>query len=309
MKYTSIDRVFAKLRRDRGNLQGIGESDIIEWVGEALEFMGAVSQYEEAVSFIEIKNHQAYLPYGYIEIIQVANNHCWEDKCNICVTNVLDEEEEVLEEIGVPIDCEGKPITQYDMAYYRPFIDFRYKGEAFNSSRLYNTCFTPIRPATNTIHDNCVNCRDEYRIIRGEVIRTSFKEGQIAVSYYRQVLDENGYPMIPDHTSVLEAIVAYIDYKLAKREVYTNKQGAYSKKREAENDWHWYCNQAKNKLFMPKNLDDWQNLLDQTHRLIHDKHAYYSFFGKINLPEYRAFNDPDYRNTHHNYFRGQKSHI
>ncbi len=58
--YTSIDRIFNKLERDFGS--EFNEGDVIEWTGEALEAIGAVKQYEEAVAYIKVVNHQISLP-------------------------------------------------------------------------------------------------------------------------------------------------------------------------------------------------------------------------------------------------------
>ena len=58
LQYTTLDRIIAKLYRDLG-LEEISETDIVEWSGEALEAIGAITLYEEAVAFIEIENHQA----------------------------------------------------------------------------------------------------------------------------------------------------------------------------------------------------------------------------------------------------------
>ena len=63
LQYVSADRIIAKLYRDLG-LEELNETDIIEQIGEALEAIGAITLYEEAVAFIEIENHQADLPNG-----------------------------------------------------------------------------------------------------------------------------------------------------------------------------------------------------------------------------------------------------
>ena len=61
--YISVDRVLAKLYRELG-VEDLNEIDIIEQIGEALEAIGSITLYEEAVAFIEIENHQADLPSG-----------------------------------------------------------------------------------------------------------------------------------------------------------------------------------------------------------------------------------------------------
>ena len=72
--YTSVNTILSKFNRDlRGN--DISESDIIEWTGEALGFMKIVEIQEEALAFLEVRNHQAELPDGFQNIIQIARNN------------------------------------------------------------------------------------------------------------------------------------------------------------------------------------------------------------------------------------------
>ena len=87
-EYTSVDTIFAKFSRDlRGT--DLHESDIIEWIGEALGFMNVVEIQEEAIAFIEVKNHKAELPNNFKSVIQVAKYNGWKgpedclSPCNI----------------------------------------------------------------------------------------------------------------------------------------------------------------------------------------------------------------------------------
>ena len=89
LQYTTLDRVLSKIYRDLG-VEEISETDVVEWSGEALEFIGAITLYEEAVAFIEIENHQADLPNGLHSIIQVARNNKWvKSTKDICPANVV----------------------------------------------------------------------------------------------------------------------------------------------------------------------------------------------------------------------------
>ena len=44
LQYTTLDRILSKLYRDLG-LEEISETDVVEWAGEALEAIGAVTLY------------------------------------------------------------------------------------------------------------------------------------------------------------------------------------------------------------------------------------------------------------------------
>ncbi len=313
--YVSVNRILGKLRRDYGSLESINESDVIEWTAEALQAIGAITLYEEAVAFIEVSNHQASLPNGLHAIVQMARNTCWDDikQCGLCPSDIITAAEVVEEStpLPVPIDCNGKPIQEYELAYYRPYFDLRDETGYYTSSYLYNNCFTPIRlsnhsffntivcsPTEDAIYDGTGT--DEYTIINGDIIRFSFEKGQIVLSYVRQLLDEDGYPMIPDHFAYTTAITKYVLMKLMEREFYANRDGSVAKLGKAEQDWHWYCKQARNRAMMPKGVDAWQNILEQRQYMLPRVNRYYGFFGKMSRPESRKFNDPDFRN----YFRG-----
>ena len=75
-RYVSIYRILDKLRRDL-RMDELSVSDVIEWSAEALEAIGAVTQYEDAIAFIEIKNYTCCIPNGTYQIKQVARNNCF----------------------------------------------------------------------------------------------------------------------------------------------------------------------------------------------------------------------------------------
>lgn len=321
-QYVSIYKILSKLRRDLGFTQGINESDVIEWSAEALEAIGAITLYEEAVAFIEVSNHQAALPNGLHAIVQIARNTCWDDakQCGVCPSDVI-ATSTVTDPLGTPkpsipvaLNCEGEPINEYELAYYRPYFDMRDETGYYTSSYLFNNCWSIIRLSNHSFFNSlvCSNPNQEklyaegsgmfaeYSIIGGDTLRFSFEKGQIVLSYVRQQVDENGYPMIPDHFSYTTAITKYIIYKMMEREFYSNRDGSATKLQKAEQDWHWYCKQARNRAMMPKGVDQWQNIMEQRQYLLPRNTRYYGFFGKMSRPESRKFDDPDFRN----YFRG-----
>jgi len=326
-KYISLDRIFAKLSRDLP-IDSINESDVVEWAGEALEAIGAVSMYEQAVAFVEVKNHQCAMPSGMHSIIQIARNHCFSAECiteyKFCPATVASEV--VTEEVvGLNpctcvenpcscngpkvdytlLDCNGTPITGYDIAYYRPYFDLQYEYYNWNRSSLYGSCYAPVRLSNNTFMNSVVldvctqdplyaQAEDEYTIVNGDTLRFSFCDGSVAIAYLRQVLDpETGYPMIPDEFSYVTAITKYITLRMMERDFYANREGSQSRVQKAESDWHWYCKQASNLAMMPKGIDQWQNILEQRYQLLPKLRNYYNFFGNMSKFENRKWNHPN----------------
>lgn len=50
--------------------------------------------------------------------------------------------------------------------------------------------------------------------LAGDVIHTSFKEGNIVIYYDSLPLDSDNYPLVPDNINVREALMSYVNYKL-----------------------------------------------------------------------------------------------
>lgn len=308
-RYVDMDRIFSKVIRDL--TEDFNERDVIEWTGEALEFIGAVKYYEEAIHFSEVKNHQCKLPLGTHAIIQIARNHCWSEsnKMALCPSNLtttLTDSEEVFTLFTT--SQHGLSLNDEEIPYYKSFFDLRCSFNTWCGSSFYHNCYSTVRLSTNTLFDTLV-CRgnnnsschhsgnDEYTIIRGEVVRFSFKEGHVAIPYLRQVVDSvTGYPMIPDNISYTTAIVKYIDMKMLQKDCRNGREGSCGKADKAEGQWQWYCKQASNVDMMPNGIDEHQNLLDQRSYLLPRQNRYFSFFGNLSKPESRVFNDPDMRN-------------
>jgi hypothetical protein len=312
MKYTSIDRILAKLNRDIGSFN---EDDAIEWIGEALEFMETARSLQDSVAFIEVKNHEAILPNYFQSLIQIARYNGWDKS----LANSLCAPKKILEEKcqndfkygkrpdcgcyeeGSPkpdyivLDCEGKPLVDYDLAYYRPYFDLQWEYHPFTLSTFYRSKFTPVRPAGSNFfvvgHEQkeynqiYQHSTDEFSVVM-DSIRFSFKEGLVAVAYKKTVIDEDsGYPMIPDSISHLTAITHYIRMMLAQKDMDKGREGAIGRYDRATQKWQWYCKQAKNKDMIPKGDAEYQQLVDQFNTLLPRQNQYNKFFGAN--PQYR----------------------
>lgn len=318
--YTSMDRIFTKFAREVSD--EFDEGDMIEMAGEALEFIHAPKSYEPYVAFIEVRNNQCLIPAGTHIIDQIARNNAWSGpKCKeLCPSHVQDSLNCVPETGCVPhagvnpcvcppanavwLDCNGRPIVAYDLAYYRPYFNLKLESfNTFNNTSYYRRNFTPIRLATNSMFAGMVcnprpspyvrsEAKDEYQIIAGTTLRFSFREGAIALAYTRQLIDNStGYPMIPDNISYTTAITKYILLKKFEKQFYAGRDGAEKRMLKAEADWQWYCGQASNNERMPNGVDEHQNFMDQRQHILPNTNSYYGFFGNLNNPEQRLWND------------------
>lgn len=304
MEFVSIDRIFSMVERDLPTIK-VNDSDIVEWTGDALEFINAIRAKEEAVAFIKVSNYQCDIPANLHNIIQIARNI----KIDNPNTKVIKSESDVtinpLEDSGpnhpVCIDCNGQPYDETTVAYYRPYYDMKYEYEAWTHLESYNTCYVPVRLSNhhffNTLvcSENGTDCGSsgglyhteklEYNIIMGKVLRFNFEKGLIAIAYERNPHDTEGLPLIPDHISYTTAIISYITLKYAKREFMGGITGAKGRLDHAQKDWTWYVKQASNSSLIPNGVDEMENLVNQQRRLIPRRNLYNNYFGNSNNRE------------------------
>lgn len=337
-KYVGVERIFTKLERDFG-MTSFNEYDVIEQIGEALEAIGCVNQYEEALAFIEVKNHQCSLPKNWSTVIQIAKNSCCSipqegvcaetiatcansptpDGLSPVMVDSCNQPVQICNNNPVIIDCHGNPITDYKVTYYRPFFDLQANYFGWLDSSIYKSCFHPVRTSNHSFF-NTIVCDDptfkdlykkqhvdEYTIVEGELLRFSFNTGQIALAYRRMKLDsETGYPMMPDLRSVTEALSYYIQWKNQSREFYRGREGSEKRMLHAEEQWIFYCKQAGNEMTQLYGIDDYEDMHAQWKYLVPQNDRYYGFFGKLNKPENTLqYDDPNMRsNRGFRLFRG-----
>jgi hypothetical protein len=308
MQYTPINTILSKVSRDLS--LDVDPASVIEWTAEALDLIGAAAQYEEAVAFIEVENHRAAIPGGMTHVIQIARNTCFSKETTCPLEVVVTAPEASNDTVNyVPLDCNGLPIAEYDLMYYRPYYDLVYEYQGWiGRNPYYRSCFQPVRLSQHTFF-NTIVCQENSEYIKDYYQRAvdsytiqdpyfilSFQEGQIAVAYRRVKTDANGYPMVPDMASYREAITRYIRYKMALKRYDTDPTGAASNYLDrADRDWHWYARQSGNLALMPKTLDEHQDRLDSSNYLLPQTQRYYGFFGKMNMPENRTWNGTWFR--------------
>lgn len=282
LKYVPLDRILSKLYRDLGILD-INEIDVIEWCGEALDHIGVITMYEKIISIANVSNHTAPLPLGLQAIEMVAVN-TGERLDPEFVLKALHGSEVLPNQEGSDASNDTLKSQETHRNIFEPYINIPVEGYA-------NICnkFVALRLANHSLFGSLVLHEKEGIIFNGDeysvvdnVLRFSFKEGQILISHYRQPLDEkNGYPLIPDVTAVIQAVTSYVTYKYMQRNWYSGRQGFGDKMRIAEQDWQWYCRQAKGVMVMPKGVQEHQDLLHIQHSKLPNHNRYYGFFGNL----------------------------
>lgn len=314
LNYTTVNRIFSKVSRDL-KIDDFSESDVIEWTGEALEAIDAVTMLEECVQFVEVKNHMVEMPKFTHSIIQIAEHTANPFEVTpaviqtaLCESSATEPDCDCDTAVKyIPVDSNGYPIFDTDRYEWRPFINVQAEFINWVTSDLFNTTWLPVRLANHSFFNSIVckeidsdklysNSRSEYTIIGGKGIRFSFQDGYVAIAYNRQKLDEGNLPLIPDHFAYTTAITKYVTMMLMGRMWYSGRESYEKRYLKAEVDWQWYCKQAGNRGLMPNGIDQFQNMLDASQYLIPRMHRYNQFFMDMSRPEDRKFQDPDRRN-------------
>ena len=227
IQLTTVDRILAGISRDlRGT--DINESDIIEWVGEAMDFLSMPELQTQSVAFLKVENYEADVPDFFKMVLQIAKYNKDENDIR-CSIEKIEEEPEI--DVSSPDCCDpGLFNVMLSELYpkHKPYFSFPWEYINWVSSRRFQDEFTPIRLANNTFFNSIVcqeidiyhkPCGTEEYTIVGTVVkklRFSFKDGYVALSYIGSAVDEDtGYPLIPDNIRHISAIKYYIKWNLS----------------------------------------------------------------------------------------------
>lgn len=138
--------------------------------------------------------------------------------------------------------------------------------------RTHSSCdrknYRVFRYATDSFHMSD-NKRDSFDLtykIQGNVIFTSIKEGTIEIAYNAFAVDSDGYPMIPDNSSFINALELYIKKKQFNVLFDTGKisQAVYN---QVCQDYAWAVGQAQSDLIRPT-IDQMQAITNSLNTLV-----------------------------------------
>lgn len=301
--FITVDFLLSKFSRELKETS-INESDIIEWIGEALAFMKCASQNEEAVAILPVNNYTAVLPSPIQYLIQVAKLNDYDAcreigfGCNCSCEQECDCEPSCLKDFYEPnsyIDP-GTFTRKYSYADYLSTFGNTYRERKIVPVRLANNKFFNTLVCKENdlgIQKHYKDTDYQYSIIGDNAlnaIRTSFKEGWIMVAYVRPALDEEtGYPLIPDEANHLQAINYYVRWKISEALAWVGREGYAQLAIHSEERWLRYIRQANNTAKMPTGIDDYEDLKNQSLYLIPRTNRYSNYFGTLTNKENLRF--------------------
>ena len=246
-KFTSIKEIIEGVYRDTAIHEELDIWDVIEWGGEALELIGAGLQYEELIAEVCVKEHRAKLP------------------CNL---HLLDS----VAYMGNPLKlCTGTfgAIATGSNNSTTNFID----GKKVNAED-----FAQLATNSSQQRSDCYYVNDNF-------IVTSFESGCLLLAFRGIKIDDEGYPMVPDHVSYKKAMKSYITMMLDR---IGWRKGSIPENlyRDSQRDWEWYVKQARGAANMP-NADMTDNIRLQWLKLKPSQSAHGTFYTDLGNQERR----------------------
>lgn len=213
--------------------EGQRVTDMREWIFEALEKIGATTQYQKKESntdgtpLLKINNYQAALPDDIHAITTVAysihDNGPWQPM------RISTGGFKINPDKGTPSQVTEKGAMDDNVVY--PIV-------------------VPVVGNRNTTNFN----NDHQYFIKPGFIVTNRRDGYIKLAYVTNYTDDRGYPMVPSIASYQEAIYWYIVMKLKYPEYLDgrmHREVYYDVKRS----WNFYRKQAYAEALMPTEGD------------------------------------------------------
>lgn len=162
---------------------------------------------------------------------------------------------------------------------YNSIVQVRTYGDCGHNHQVF-------RCSTDTFHmsQDKHSTYDLTYKIQGGVIYTSIKEGKIEIAYLAFNADNEGYPMIPDNSSFIQALEAYIKKK------HFNilfDQGKITPAifNQVCQDYAWYVGQAQSELVKPT-IDQMQAITNMWNTLVPRVSEHKHHFAELGTKEH-----------------------
>jgi hypothetical protein len=237
-QFVKIERALEKVYRDFDDVYKVNFAEAVEWIGEAISEIGA---YDVLTDKVTDGNKEFNNPAP----VEIKNYRA-----------------------KLPCDL-----------YH--LVEIRYTDN-YNETNGEFTGSCPMVNATNNMYKSVENRLYKggkslgYNVDNGYVYTEDIEDGHLIIAYKSFVLDERGFPMIPDDDRYIRAITAYIEERIALRlwmsDIISEKKYAHY-----EREWLFYVNSAytKAKLLSYDKAEAFRNsflrLINETN---HDNTSY-----------------------------------
>jgi hypothetical protein len=286
---TSVKTVIAKVFSDLDLKEGDHRiSDMISWAGEALEKIGGFPTLETRVSgkdglpLLSIVNYQAKLPCDFHNLIQVG--YCKTSNGPFYpmryATGSFDSGITNTSGTTLPYTAPESDLVILCMSLYS--LDYEAALLKINTEPAIRSLLSSLVTPTNSsaIANSTETTTDYTYLIKPGYIKTNVETGYLMVAYQAVPTDNEGYPMIPDTQSFIEAIYWYITMKW----LYPQWAGGQVRDAvyaDAKRSWNFYCKQAYGNAMMPNGAEQMQTIKNTWHRLVEEWAEHDTFFSTM----------------------------
>lgn len=264
-------------------------TDIREYIGEAMEKIGAVQQLEHKVVNVEVHDYQAKLPcdlyrlnqvafsfegkHGWLPMRKVTNSFGVYKKCNHCnCDNMIIKDNALIPLVknlyNIVDDRDALSILNSDSNIRRTL------------GTLVNNYTIPSNNGRMILGNPATMSGSLQYSIKPGFINTNVPEGWLKLSYYAIITDEESMPMIPDNPSYFEAIFWYVAMKLSYPK-YMKGQMNQNIYYDMKNSWNFYRKQAYAEAMMPNedDLETIKNIWHKPYTEFRDHDTFFEFTG------------------------------
>lgn len=199
--YVNVETVIAKVLRDIGEQGNYRYSSIKEWIGEIALKTSFNRTMVRAYAKIPITNHRANMPCNLLRTICLTYKGC-----------VLRYGNDIRHHFTGRDVNKTQTEDLIDNRYFASNYDLIYQYDVdgnlvqtLSNNEWVNNMY-PVNPQSNN--------PDYYYYIEGDYYKFNIEEGEVELDYMALYTDDNGFPLIPDNTYLLEAIQYYVLMKL-----------------------------------------------------------------------------------------------
>lgn len=258
-KLTSCKRVIAKVLTDLDiQEENVRTTDILEWIGEALLKIGGFPQFivrttgREDLPVLILSNYQAELPFDFHSLIQISFSSYETGPFYPMrqATGVLEYNPVVADAVNTGVEDIASTSSIVTLAMQLYSLTYEAALELINTEPATRAILSSLlQPGDSTVTSDSVTS-DYVYVIRGGYIKTNQETGYLMVTYQAIPTDLEGYPLVPDSESYMEALYWYVVMKLYYPKWVTGsvRDVVYY---DAKRSWNYYCKQAYGTAMMP----------------------------------------------------------
>lgn len=245
IQYTNIRRVLDDLL-DHPLLRDLTLEQVIRYTIRFISLYGFPQLYQDKIATVEIKDYRGLLPCDLISIIQVKDINT-----GICLRSMTDTFTSGLRSNSIP----------------RQPYDY-----------LNNIQGEYIPPAKECLEEGSFKTQ-------GRIIYTSFPQGEVEIAYKSIPVDDDGFPLIIDNETYLNALEAYIKMKVftVKFDMGDITAGVIS---NAQTDYAWAAHLLQSEMTMPS-VSEMESLTRFLNTMIKPVSSFDQGFKDLGNREYR----------------------